>query len=295
MGAYIPQGQLNVSVGYKIQNTWGFAEALVFFVEGIGVTIFSFFLLLNRPGGMLLGIAIMVMAVLLLFSHLGHPEKAYKAFTCIRTSWISRGTVVMTAFLILGIVHLGLTHFAGLQAGAFWNVLIKVVVLFLGLSILAYPGFALAHSPSIPFWNSGLLPVSFILNGLTSGLSWVVVFLAVTGVLSAGSSSINFVWFQTILLGLLLVSTIAYVVVMKSSVAAAKESAQRLMKGKVALLFVVVGCVIGLALPIILTALIGANAMGMVALSLIAAIAKTIGDLSLRYSFMKVGMYDPVF
>ncbi len=295
MEAYIRQGDLDLSSVFKIQRTFGMGETLVFSLEGMGATIFCSFLLLNLLLGMVLGLAVTIAGVILLFVHLGHPAKAWRAFTCVGTSWISRGTICMTAFLLIAFLHLGLRSLAGLEAGGVWDVLMKLILLASGLMILIYPGVALAYSPSIPFWNNGFLPISFVLSGMTSGFSWVLLYMALKGGLSAGSYGLYLVWVQTALLGLLFVSVIVYFVVMQNSVAAAKESTQHLMKGEGLVQFGLLGCVTGTALPIILTALIGGYGVIPVMLALISAIARTGGDIYLRYGFVKVGMYDPLY
>ena len=70
------QGRLDFSVGYRLQTIWGLREAVVFFLEGLGVALFAGFLLLDFMPGMIAGILLMVAAVLLLLSHLGQPLRA---------------------------------------------------------------------------------------------------------------------------------------------------------------------------------------------------------------------------
>ena len=46
------------------------------------------------------------------FFHLGHPERAWRAITRWRTSWLSREVIVLPAVMFLVAVY-GLTHYLG--------------------------------------------------------------------------------------------------------------------------------------------------------------------------------------
>ena len=86
------QGRLDFSVGYRLQTIWGLREAVVFFLEGLGVALVAGFALLDLIPGMIAGILLMVAAVLLLLSHLGHPLRAWMALRNLSLIHISEPT-----------------------------------------------------------------------------------------------------------------------------------------------------------------------------------------------------------
>ncbi|WP_170791156.1 dimethyl sulfoxide reductase anchor subunit family protein [Ruegeria lacuscaerulensis] len=96
--------------------------------------------------------------------HLGHPERALKAFTQWRSSWLSReGWCAVIALLVMGLYAIGLVFF-----GQRW-----------GLFGLIGAGFALAtvfttsmiytQLKTIPRWNMKLTPAMFLSFSLAGG------------------------------------------------------------------------------------------------------------------------------
>jgi len=82
----IKQGQLDFRIGPKIQTVWGLTEVLVFFLEGAGAAMLSASTLLGWPFMTSLGLVAMVVAILLLLGHLGHPTRAIRAITKLKVS-----------------------------------------------------------------------------------------------------------------------------------------------------------------------------------------------------------------
>jgi hypothetical protein len=69
------QGRLDFTVSPKLQTIWGFREATVFALEGWGASLFVASMLLNVVSGMIAGVLLLILAVVLLLSHLGHPQR----------------------------------------------------------------------------------------------------------------------------------------------------------------------------------------------------------------------------
>ncbi len=82
------------------------------------------------------------------------------------SSWITWGTYILTGFIIVGAVA---AYLAWRQTDVpLWLGLIGVV---LALGTAAYTGFLLAVVKAVPFWNTNLMPVLFIVSALSTGLS----------------------------------------------------------------------------------------------------------------------------
>jgi formate-dependent nitrite reductase membrane component NrfD len=289
----IKQGRLDFSVGPKQQTVWGFREALVFFLEGLGVTLFVAFMKLKYVPAMVVGIALLVAAVMLLLSHLGHPFRAWMAIRSVRRSWISRGTVVISGFVGLGAAYVAMALVPGIEMAGWWDGPFRLVLILTGLFILLYPGFAMAASSGIPFWNSGLLPVLSMVNGIASG--GIIVLTFVVAVDTAPSTTLlpGLIWFEQSVLCFIAICIFSYMDAMRSAGAAASFSATYLMTREV-VLFWGMAIVIGLAVPIAIVALVASFAMAPLSLLWVAVLARLIGDVSLRYAFLRAGVYEAV-
>jgi formate-dependent nitrite reductase membrane component NrfD len=286
---YLRQGTLNFSVGYKLQTRWGPNVGLIFSLECAGAALFAAATLAGeQTTGMVVGVLLVATAVALLLAHLGHPARAWMAVRNVRTSWISRGTLVLGGFVGLGAIYLLLRHGAGLaQTGSVAQAM-RWLLLAAGAFILIYPGLILSASPAIPFWNSGLLPLLSAGNGATSGLALLIAIANLEGVADRIPSIVCVV--QLWLLVILAVIVFIYIAVMLRRGAAAAESATHLLRDQVAL-FALGACIVGLAVPMLLAPWSLSGGSGVAAA---AAVCRLAGDLAIRRAILKVGMFNPV-
>jgi len=291
--AITQQGRVDFSVAPRLQTIWGFREAVVFFLEGLGVSIFVAFMLLNDVLAMLAGIALVIAAVLLLLSHLGHPFRAWMAIRNVRRSWVSRGTVVISGFIGLGVAYIGFPLIFGFAIGGWWDASTRLVLALAAFFILLYPGFALASSPAIPFWSSGLLPIVSMLNGIASGGLVLLAYLAGTEQARLTIAWVDLVWFQQAVLFLIAVITLVYMVTMSHAGAAASLSTAYLMTQE-PMLFWVLAIGAGLLLPIVAIAMTLTFNVAPASLLWAAVVTRLVGDVSMRYAFLKAGIYDAV-
>ena len=288
------QGDLDFSVAPRLQTVWGVREASVFFLEGLSVTLFMAFAFLKFVPGMVLSIALLIAAVLLLLSHLGHPMRAWLAILNFRNSWVSRGTVVIGTFIGLGTVYVGMPAVLHIEMGESMTLAIGLSLIVAAIFILVYPGFAMSASPAIPFWSSGLMPVLSLINGLASG-GMVVLLIYVTAILEVDMivGSIDLVTLQQSVLIVLAMTTFTYMVTMSNAGAAASLSATYLMTHE-PLLFWVLAVGGGMLLPIVAIALTLTFDVAPVGLLWIAVATRLVGDVAARYAFLKGGIYEAV-
>jgi formate-dependent nitrite reductase membrane component NrfD len=288
------QGDLDFSVAPRLQTVWGVREATVFFLEGLSVALFMAFAFLEFPAGMVASIALLIVAVLLLLSHLGHPIRAWMAVRNFRRSWVSRGTVVIGGFIGLGAVYVGVPAVLQIDMGESLTVAIRSLLSVAAVFILVYPGFVMSASPAIPFWNSGLLPVLSLINGLASGLM-VVLLIYVTPILQVDTTvgSIDLVWLEQFILIVLSMVTLFFFVTMNNAGAAARLSVTYLMTQE-PMLFWVLAVGAGLVLPIAAIALTLTFDVAPVGLLWIAVATRLVGDVAARYALLKGGIYEEV-
>ncbi len=286
----IQQGRPDFRVGVKLQSIWGFREGSVFSVEGVAATFMMLAASAQWLPGMIAAELVMVLAVVLLFSHLGNPWAAWRAIANIRRSWISRGTAVIGAFCGLGaiavflrLVNLGLPDF--IPTAIYWLQMIASAF------ILFYPGFAMAASAGIPFWNTGMLPILSALSGLANGGAAGLVFGEILAPrwLDAPSQPIA----ELGLLAAIAICIVAFLSAAHRMGRAARFSGQRLLTHEKALFWG--GAIgVGLVVPALTTTLLylQPDKVGLTAVLILGAIARVAGDISLRYAILRVGAYE---
>ncbi|MGZ7066248.1 MAG: dimethyl sulfoxide reductase anchor subunit family protein, partial [Candidatus Aminicenantales bacterium] len=109
--------------------------------------------------------------------HLHHPFRAYKIFSNLGTSWLSRE--IFFELLFLGIAGLlGLREWRGAGGAAFAKVLFVLGGLAGGLFILAMS--RLYMLPAIAPWNHAYTPLSFCLTSFVLGALASAVFFSLS-------------------------------------------------------------------------------------------------------------------
>jgi len=96
--------------------------------------------------------------------HLGHPERAIKAFTQWRTSWLSReGWISVIALILMSVFGAGLVFLE-----ARWSAL-GIVGAVASLTVVFTTSMIYTQLKTIPRWNMPLTPVMFLSFSLAGG------------------------------------------------------------------------------------------------------------------------------
>ena len=96
--------------------------------------------------------------------HLGHPERALKAFTQWRTSWLSReGWCAVVALLVMGLYAIGAVFFS--QHWRFFGWLGAA----LSLLTVFTTSMIYTQIKAIPRWNNPLTPLKFLAYAIAGG------------------------------------------------------------------------------------------------------------------------------
>ena len=96
--------------------------------------------------------------------HLGHPERAIKAFSQWRSSWLSREGVVSVAALIVFGAYAGLIVLFDTPVAPLGWLAAALSLLTVYCTSMIY-----AQLKSVPRWNTPLTPALFLAYGLTGG------------------------------------------------------------------------------------------------------------------------------
>lgn len=114
--------------------------------------------------------------------HLGRPERAYKAFSQWKTSWLSReGLCAVAALMVMGLFALGAVF---LEQD--WR-LLGLLGTGLSLATVFTTSMIYTQLKTIPRWNMGLTPVMFLSFSLAGGAllagkeSWAIWLLLLAG------------------------------------------------------------------------------------------------------------------
>jgi formate-dependent nitrite reductase membrane component NrfD len=277
------QGRPDFSVGPKLQTTWGFREGAVFATEGLSATVMMLSAADHWLPGMIGAEVLMILVVVLLFSHLGNPKAAWRAMVNFRRSWISRGTTMIGGFVGLGalaiLIEIGFPAPAGVAEIVF--TLQAVTAAF----IVFYPGFAMAASAGIPFWTTGALPILSALGGLSSGAAAALALVPFGLGLPVELATMDTI--VVVLIAATGAGILAQVSAALKAGAGAKLSA-RLLVVKERLWFWTLAVGFGLAVP---AACIGFGLLGFAGLY-VAAAGRFVGDVALRHAILKVGTYE---
>ena len=279
--------------------------AEVFSALGTGLYIVALFFSQSHPvsafWGALLGwIGIAIFKLPLHFLYLGKPWRFWRAFPPVsngwKTSWFARGIVFTMIFLGLAAIQLimqGLIGYGVSDASAVWivNYIFMVLAGVFCVMTAIYCGFAMSYCKSVPFWNTGLLPIVFLLMGVADGLALIMAVGLVTGeeVISTAESATRI---MLIINSLLIVS---YLVNANYQSTTAELSVKELVRGHVAWVFWLGIVLLGILVPFIISvASYFTGEEATTGLLVFAIVCHTIGAFSLKYGVLKVGIYRPL-
>jgi formate-dependent nitrite reductase membrane component NrfD len=236
--------------------------------------------------------------------YLGRPLRFWRAippFTkAWKTSWLARGmffSIVFTGAGFLQIVFWYFLRWGDLSASAAdtLTVLSWIVGVVAGVFILltgVYCGFAMSYCKSLPFWNTGLLPIVFVIMGIADGLALTMGVNLITGADEAAISSLEF-WSRILLVvNALLIA--GYLIRAYQRHSAAELAAQDLIKGSTAWVFWILLVILGIATPLVISIATAFMEGNTEPLLIVAIVCHTIGAFALKYSVLKVGIYRSV-
>lgn len=252
--------------------------------------------------GMWIGLGLALLSLAFLFDHLG-PASRWRflyVFRRPRTSWISRGAIIVTALVLLRLLILlpSVPGFKELPVGegTVGGAVLRAAVLLFAVAFMAYSGLVLSSWNSIAFWNTPMLPMLYVGYSFLAGMAALPIIAALSG----GSHEVGLMGpaVRPYLLALLLVNALGlllYLWGMATGTLPCRESVRRLLQGEQRWSFWagIVGT--GLILPSIAVGLGLSEKPGwgsLPTLILVAAcLAVQLGSYLLRDAVLRVGVY----
>lgn len=295
----------------KPQTIWGLSHATWFYAMGVGGALFLnrtvFGIELGRLFGLslahLLSFVLIGIGGLILIADLGRPARFWRALRNVRSSWIAVGAVADFVFLFLELLYIlpdlevgGGRPLSGLP----WAGVAGLEVPILSVSgaaaflVIIYPGLVLSSSPAIPFWQSMLIPLQYLLFAHVSALGLSLLFAPANGGF-AGIPSVLLAA-EGLLVFLCLALFVAHLLNAYSQRGTARESARLLLRGRLGLAFLGGSLAAGLALPLILTLLASLTPETALRAGLLipAGALSQVGNFLSKYTVIKAGVYPPL-
>lgn len=288
------------TVELRAQREWNWLIVIAFFLGGISGGLFLLSTYLDFSLGLSAAMVIVALGTCTaLYFDLGRPDRVLRLFSQVGSSWISRGTLLISIFIVFGILSVlpsfGWFTWLPWSASTGLGQAIRAIALVSAFGVIIYAGFVMSYSPSIPFWNTTLLPVIFVFYALMGGAG--AAFLMIWATRDAERIAQLLGPIEILLIVGTMVLLFSYVMTMYYSTVAARESVRMLLAGSLRWAFwggvVVVGLVVPLALATY-TRVSGIDPSLAVAILAGVGVFELFGGLLFRYSLLRAGVYVPV-
>jgi sulfite dehydrogenase (quinone) subunit SoeC len=279
-------------VNYTRQSEWidkrGLFLWIAFYTGGLGGGLYLVSLFFSSLWGMLIGWAIVAFIKGgTHFVFLGKPQRFWRIMMHPQTSWLARGFLFVVGFAGLGVIQLLISwQWPGNPA----EIVFKIVAGILAFCVAIYTGFVLKAVKGVPFWNSWLLPVLFIMCGILGGFGLSVAIAHFGGDINLFQAETG----SRILLAINILLIVVYLILAFKREAVGKQTVFEQIRGQNALVFWIGIVLLGLVIPAAVSvfSLIAGEVNSAVLLT--GVICEIIGGLSLRYVVLKGGAYKPL-
>ncbi|MCL4778846.1 MAG: polysulfide reductase NrfD [Gammaproteobacteria bacterium] len=266
-------------LGFRLQRYWDTPMASAFFFGELGAGLFFVSLLLESAQGMLAGLLITgLLKTYFHLSHMGVPQRSWRAILRPDRSWISRGLMGIVCFIGFGGLHL--LNFWGLIPGL--GGLFKLLAGAAALVVMTYQGFAMSHSTAISLWNSGLIPVSSLAYSATAGVMLLLAAVPESARFLVPVALILHLCVAVVLLSLLHGA--------RHGSPGARKSVELLTRTLYAKWFFALVCGAGVLLPVLLLWFAGSVPLA----AMIAATGTLAGYYTFRLLIFKAGVFEPI-
>lgn len=290
----------------KPQTKWRWIIAGYLFLAGLGAGAYVTGVVADWMGGdweplakigVVLGFPCVFVGCGLLILDLGAPKNMWRAFLKPGTSWMARGTIIISLFMIVSFIHavFWVWPLAGLDQAVGLRTLISIVGAILAICTAIYTGILLGASRPIAFWSTAMLPLLFLVSALSTGAMAVILAGTLTGVPHAGAMAM--LTRVDILLIILEVFVLLFFFQATHRVPESRASAQIVLTGSVAPLFWFGVALMGLLAPLCIelwSIFVAHGSGGGAAAAVLASICGIVGGLFLRQVVLAGGIHAPL-
>jgi formate-dependent nitrite reductase membrane component NrfD len=248
---------MDPKVNGQLQTEWNWLIAVYLFLGGVGAGAYAIAVIngflgegleLSTSIGLWISWPALAIGSAALLADLGSPAKAIYAGAKPKTSWIARGFWIISIFMVLSFIHTMLHQFFGAAGTPFVNVL-SVVTMIFAVGTMAYTGILLGASKGMPFWNSAIVPVVFVISALVTGHFTIMLGVTLFGAASEVGAELRTMAIEAADFIVLEVLAIAFFLQAAFKRPDSRESAERILAKRQ---FVVGYFVLGLAAPLVI-------------------------------------------
>jgi len=279
-------------VNYTRQTEWidrrGIFLWIAFYAGGLGGGLYLVSLYFNSLWGMF--ISWLIIAIIKGGTHLvylGKPLRFWRIITRPQTSWLARGFIFVMLFVVFGAVQLILSFWLPNTAA---EVVFKALAGTMAFAVAIYTGIILKNVKGVPFWNSVLLPLLFIVCGVLGGFGLAVAIALNGGDINLSAAETGSRWL--LIANVLLIAVYLWRASMRESIG--KQSVLEQIRGRSAPVFWIGIVLLGIVIPLAITlaSLIAGEISSMLLIA--GVVCEVIGGLALRYCVLKAGAYKPL-
>ncbi len=279
-------------IQYTRQTEWidrrGLILWIAFYAGGLGGGLYLVSLYFNSLWGMF--ISWLIIAVLKGGAHLlylGKPQRFWRIVSRPQSSWLARGFIFVTLFIVFGAIQLILSFWLPGTAG---EIAFKVLAGITALAIAIYTGFVLNTVKAVPFWNSSLLPLLFVLCGILGGFGLSVIIALNGGHVNITVAEAGSRWL--IIVNAFLIAIYLWGAANRETTG--KQSVMEQIRGSGAPIFWIGIVILGIIVPLAI-AFSSYFIREVSAVLLVTGVGcEVIGGLALRYCVLKAGAYSPL-
>ena len=279
-------------INYTRQTEWidrrGIFLWIAFYTGGLGGGLYLVSLYFDSLWGMF--ISWLIIAVVKGGAHLiflGKPQRFWRIVFRPSSSWLSRGIIFVLSFVVFGAIQMVFSYWL---PGSGLEILFKVLAGITALAVAVYTGFILNTVKSVPFWNSSLLPILFVLCGILGGFGLAVI-------IGLNGGGINVHTAENISRWLLVVNALMIAIYLWAAArrdTTGKQSVMEQMQGNLSQFFWFGIVVLGIIIPLVIafTSYFAGDISS--ALIIFGVACEIAGGLALRYCVLKAGAYKPL-
>jgi len=213
-----------------------------------------------------------------------------------RTSWVARGFIILSIFIIFGLVLLAkdVLPFGWLHAeSGLWRIP-EIIAFIFAFGTAIYTGILLKATKSIPLWNTYLLPLLFLVSALSTGSMAIILSTLGSGLFPHDAGPLK------VLMGgeqvLVVIEGIVLYLFLSQRYRAAeqgKDSVRLLLFGEMRLIFWGGVVLLGFIFPVILEN-IASFFPGNAVLIFVAGVLLLCGGFFLRLGVLHSGIKDQI-
>ncbi len=287
-------------------TVWGPLLAWDLFLAGMGAGAFLVSWVASQlsakyqplvKAGIWLGAPLAALGSLLLLLDLGNPFGFYLAFLRLGRSLMSIGILTISIFIVLAGIRLLTVLFPQVKLGEGVIKWLSGLAALFAFGTAVYTGLLLGVVRAVPFWNTPMLPLLFLVSALLTGTGAVLVVLWLQTLIRpvSGAEAEQFSASEQLLgrIGLVLIGVELLVLyfflfIMTGGQNVSAQSAQYLVAGGFAVAFWVGLVIIGLIVPGLLEVWSLRSEKGLSVWAL-AGLCLLVGGIVLRYAILSAG------